>query len=330
LLLLAGATQSSLPVVAVLYACQGVLSAFWLPARQRWLYGVVPVDLRHRANAAIGSINGIMSIVGAAGGGLLSAWHPAVAIMAAGGLQALGYLQLLRVPPTETQSVVRTHVSLSSVWTELREGVQAAQHFPLARSVVLIGIAWGLIGGGYNILLAGHVTQGLHGDAATLGLVYVADGLSVIVGTAIAGRITRSRHLAVYAGAYVLQGAAWALTFAASQLALAVGCLIVMRLASGLIIALDMTILLDKVPDKLRGRITSLHMTTYNAVARISLGALSATLTVLSVTTVGLISGIASVTVGIAWWCWSGRHANALYLARDTETGIDNLSMEKK
>ncbi len=47
--------------------------------------------------------------------------------------------------------------------------------------------------------------------------------------------------------------------------------LAVMRTASGVIIALDTTILLATAPERLRGRITSLHMTTYGAASRVAL-----------------------------------------------------------
>jgi hypothetical protein len=43
------------------------------PAMQRWLDGVLPSGGRPAANAAIGSVSGVMTIAGAALGGVLSA-----------------------------------------------------------------------------------------------------------------------------------------------------------------------------------------------------------------------------------------------------------------
>ncbi len=165
--------------------------------------------------------------------------------------------------------------------------------------------------------MAGHITKDLHGGAITLGLVYAADGLSVVVATALAARLSHRRHLGVYASAYVVQGVAWALTFAANSLALAVMALVVMRLASGYVIALDTTILLETVPPRLRGRIVSLHMTTYSAVARISLAAVGAALTALSISTIGMAAGVASAGFGVVWWRRSGRPARTLYQTHD-------------
>jgi predicted MFS family arabinose efflux permease len=310
--LLATVMQRGLVALTVLYAFQGALSAFWPPARQQWLYGLVAPELRQEANSAIGSISGVMTLVGATFGGLLSAWQPAAAVCAAAALQLVAVAQLVVVPRSRTVTAARDGAARRPLG-DLVDALRAARDLPLARSIVWIGIAWGLIGGGYNVLLAGHMTRDLHGGAITLGLVYAADGLSVIVAATFAARLSQRRQLAVYASAYVVQGVAWALTFAANSVALAVSALVVMRLASGYIIALDTTILLETVPARLRGRIVSLHMTTYNAVARISLAAVGATLTALTISTIGIAAGVTSAGFGVVWWWRSGRPARTLY-----------------
>lgn len=71
--------------------------------------------------------------------------------------------------------------------------------------------------------------------------------------TGMAARLRRPAHLPVWAVSYMAQGLAWAGFFAAPSLPAALGCLAVMRLASGLIIALDTTILLETVPAEFRG-----------------------------------------------------------------------------
>jgi MFS family permease len=325
LALLATVMQRGLVTLTVLYASQGALSAFWPPARQQWLYGLVTPELRQQANSAIGSINGVMTLVGATFGGLLSAWHPAAAVFAAAALQLVAVAQLVAVPRSRTVRAARVGgARRPRLVGDLVDALRAARDFPLARSIVWIGIAWGLIGGGYNVLLAGHITKDLHGGAITLGLVYAADGLSVIVATTFAGRLSQKRHLAVYASAYVVQGVAWALTFAANSLALAVMALVVMRLASGYVIALDTTILLETVSPRLRGRIVSLHMTTYSAVARISLAAVGAALTAASISTIGIAAGITSAGFGVVWWWRSGRPARTLYQTPDAAIDPDD------
>jgi hypothetical protein len=98
--------------------------------------------------------------------------------------------------------------------------------------------------------------------------------------------------------------------------------LAVMRTASGVIIALDTTILLATVPARLRGRITSLHMTTYGAASRVALAAFAGLLAVTGVRTVGVVAGAASVIVGAAWWSLNGRRARPLYMSATSAADV--------
>jgi hypothetical protein len=130
----------------------------------------------------------------------------------------------------------------------------------------------------------------------------------------LAARLGRGAHLAAYALAYVLQGAAWGAMFVGDWPAWGAAMLALMRTASGVIIALDTTILLATVPGRLRGRITSLHMTTYGTASRVALAAFAGLLAVTGVRTVGVISGAASVLVGAAWWWLNGRLARPSHM----------------
>ena len=77
--------------VAACYGLQGAAGAVWPPARQRWLYALVREDRsRAAANAAIGSVSGVMTIAGAALGGILSAWSTSAALLSSCGAPARG------------------------------------------------------------------------------------------------------------------------------------------------------------------------------------------------------------------------------------------------
>jgi hypothetical protein len=311
--------------IAAFYAMQGMASAFWPPARQRLLYGAVPREGRASANAAIGSVSGAMTIAGAALGGVLSAWSIPGAIIVAAVLQLGAVAPLLGMerPNPDSGQTAAPALGGQRWWTDLAEGITVLRQVPLARSVVAVGIAWGFIGGAYNVLVAAYVTGGLHGGGLMLGVFYVIDGAAVIVGSAIAARLALRRHLGVYAVAYVLQGTAWAAMFLSALPAAGAACLAVMRSASGVIIGLDTTILLADVPERFRGRVTSLHVTTYGAVSRISLAVSGGVLAVAGLRFVGIATGVCSALVGVAWWIWIGRRARAMYLA--ASAGDDRL-----
>ncbi|MEU3829936.1 MFS transporter [Streptomyces sp. SID486] len=303
--------KSGLWAPSLLYALQGAANAVWGPARQRWLYSVVPPEGRQAANAALGSVSGTMTIVGAALGGALAAWSAGGAILAAAGLQlaAVVPLLLVRRPGARSGAGARR----ASLRSDVLEGFTVLRGLPLARSVIWIGIAWGFIGGAYNVLLAAYVTYQLHGSSVTLAVFYVVDGAATIIGSALAARLSTPRHLPGYAIAYGVQGAAWAAMFLPGNALFGAVLLGGMRAASGVIIALDSTILLSTVPERLRGRITSLHLTTYGGVSRLSLAVFGGILAAVGTRAVGLTTGVASVVVGAAWWFTGGRGAGALY-----------------
>jgi hypothetical protein len=298
-------------VIAVLYGVQGTANVLWSPARQRWLYAVVPRERWPAANAAIGSVSGVMTVAGAALGGILTAWSTAGAFAVAAGIQLGSAVPLLALP----RRAARRPVAATSrtLRADLTEGLAVLRTLPLARSVIGIGIAWGFIGGAYNVLLAAYVTKELHGGGLLLGAFYVVDGLAVITGSVTAARLRHQWHLPAYALAYVVQGAAWGAMFLFHVAALGATLLALMRVASGVIIALDTTILLATVPERLRGRVTSLHGTTYNAVSQLSLGAFGGFLAAAGIMAVGITAGAASVLAGGAWWGLSGRRAPARY-----------------
>ncbi|WP_328300518.1 MFS transporter [Streptomyces sp. NBC_00435] len=308
-------------ITAALYGLQGLGNTLWPPARQQWLYGIVPPESRPAANARLGSVSGTMTVVGASLGGVLAGWNPAGAMAVACALQVLAAVPLLAqtrrpLPHAEPAEPVRERgAAREPLRKELTAGLRVLRVLPLARSVVWIGIAWGCIGGAYDILLAAYATGRLGGGGAVLGALYVTDGIAVILGTVLAARIAVRRHLSAYTAAYVFQGLAWGAFFLAGHPVAAVALLGVMRLASGVVIALDTTILLATVPAAVRGRVSSLHMTTYGAMARVSLALFGGLLVVSDVRTVGVCAGAASVVLGALWWWRRDREAGRRYPA---------------
>jgi MFS family permease len=173
--------------VAACYGLQGAAGAVWPPARQRWLYALVREDRsRAAANAAIGSVSGVMTIAGAALGGVLSAWSPGAALSAAAGIQLAATVPLLALARPAFRQSAQAGGALRSLHGDLAEGFTALRALPLARSVIWVGISWGLIGGAYNVLLAAYVTDDLRGGGLLLGVFYVVDGAAVILGSVLA------------------------------------------------------------------------------------------------------------------------------------------------
>ncbi|MFC4335937.1 MFS transporter [Salininema proteolyticum] len=302
------ALHGDLVSMALLFAVQSAAMAFWAPTRQQWLYAVVEPDLRQRANAALGSLNGAMVIVGALGAGVASALSASGGVFAAASLFGLccAALVLLREPgPALSSEDVRLRSTGHGFLSGLVAGFAAARHYPLARSVIWIGIAWGFIGGGYTVMVSARLLEDLRGPAMAVSWAFVLDGTAVLVATMMAGRLAPHRRLTVWGAAYVVQGLAWTAFFLVPDLATALVILAVMRFAGGFIVGLDTTILLETVPEGLRGRVMALHITTYNTMARLSLAALGLLLGAVSLQVLGTVAGIAAALGGALWWAFA-------------------------
>ncbi|MHB1446763.1 MAG: MFS transporter [Acidimicrobiales bacterium] len=297
----------SLALGVIAYAVFLSLGRLSGPATVRLLYAALPTEKRAAGNAALGTVTGITTVVGAAIGGLgVGALGVVPAFVVAAAIQAVaaGALWMLDPVPQVSKPVE----DRPGFGRSIIEGFAAVRRYPLAASVIVVGIAWGLIGGGYDVLIGLYGTRLLRGGGGlAVGLLYVADGVGVLAGSFIAPRLPAEHQRGWYALAYGFQGALWAVFALSHDLVHAMPALFLMRVASGVIIALDTTLLLATVPDRLHGRVYALHTTTYGAVMRASLAITGALLLSVSPRIVTLGVGGASIVVGAIWWLAIGR-----------------------
>ncbi len=101
----------------------------------------------------------------------------------ASGLLVSLEVQALRTVRIQNATQERNHPAV-------RDGFRALVEFPAALSGLLVGIAWGLLGGSYDILLSDCGVRLLHGGGWGLSALYATDGLGVLLGTWL-GRIIR-------------------------------------------------------------------------------------------------------------------------------------------
>lgn len=309
LLAVAGLLRGPLVALAFAYAGYNVLQSLGAGARQRLLYAAVPATERPRANAAIAAVTGIVAVVGAALGGGVALSGPGPILVAAIVLRVLATIVLAGV--RRAHAAQQGTATREPYWQAFRAGLRAIGAFPRATSVLVVGMAWGLIGGGYDVLLSDYGVHLLHGGSAGLGALYMVDGLGVVVGTLVARKVGARLKGHVYGVSYMLQGVFWTLFALSGRFVVAVPLLFLMRLASGVIIAWDTTLLLETVPDGLHGRIYSLHASTYGAVMQISLAVTGVLLALVGARAVAVGAGVGSLLVGLTWWLSVGRHWTA-------------------
>ncbi|MCY0909679.1 MAG: MFS transporter [Sulfobacillus thermotolerans] len=291
-----------------LYALYNVLGSAGTTGRQQLRYRVTPPAQWADVNARLGSITGMTTIVGALLGGTVALWGlmtllilAAILRLLSGGLLAslvlLARARPVEYPPEPHQSFGRT----------VHSGFRALRDFPAASSVLIVGIAWGLIGGSYDVLLTDYGVRILHGGGWGVSSLYITDGAGVLLGTLVARWICPRWRPHAYGLAYLLQGLFWTLFAVSHTWNIALPWLLVMRMASGLIIAWDTTLLLETVPPQLHSRVYSLHNATYGTVGKLSLALTALFMAWVGPEGIAVIAGVGSMLVGTTWWVVVGR-----------------------
>lgn len=288
-----------------LYALYNVLGRAGASARQQLRYRVTPPAQWADVNARLGSITGMTTIIGALLGGTVALWGLMTLLLLAAMLRLLsGTLLASLVPLARERPTGPPAESPRPLGNTVRDGFRTLRDFPAASSVLVVGIAWGLIGGSYDVLLTDYGVRLLHGGGWGVSALYLTDGTGVLLGTWVARRIRPGWRPHAYGLAYLLQGLFWTL-FAVSHNW--TPWLLAMRVASGLIIAWDTTLLLETVPTPLHSRVYSLHNATYGAVGRVSLALTAVLLAWAGPKGIAVAAGVGSMLVGVMWWMVRGR-----------------------
>ncbi len=294
--------------MTALYALYNALGSAGASARQQLRYRVVSPAHWADVNVRLGSVTGITTIVGALLGGTVAIWGLMTLLILAAILRLLssGLLASL-VSMARARPVEHLPDPHRSFGRTVGDGFRALRDFPAASSVLIVGIAWGLIGGSYDVLLTDYGVRLLHGGGWGVSGLYVTDGTGVLLGTFVARWIRSRWRPHAYGLAYLLQGLFWTLFAVSHTWNMAIPWLLAMRMASGLIIAWDTTLLLETVSPQLHSRVYSLHNATYGAVGKLSLALTALLLALAGPQGIAVAAGVGSMLVGTTWWVVIGR-----------------------
>jgi MFS family permease len=244
--------------VYVLAFLQGLVSAIDQPVRQAFAIELVSREERGNAVALNSIMFNISRIIGPALAGLLIApfgiaavlWFNAASFLAV--IAGLLWMDATRFPAPARRSN-------NTALAELRAGLEYVWRTPDIFLVLLLVAAIGTFGYNFSVtlpLIGGFV---LHTDAAGYGLLGAFLGLGSLTSaifTAYTTSVTLRRLLAGAAAFSVLLGTV-ALT---TSYVVAVGLLFALGFAGILFTTTASTLVQLRVPDELRGRVTSLYM----------------------------------------------------------------------
>ncbi len=156
----------------------GIANAFDSPARQAFVFDMVPKEDLTNAVALNGTMFNISIILGPAIGGILYAiLGPAWCFM----INGISYLAiivglfLMNIPFAKKQ-----HKGVS-VLQDIREGLHYVRHHPILMGLIMMMASMGLFGMAFITLIPAWAVETLKGDATTNGLLQAARGVGALV-----------------------------------------------------------------------------------------------------------------------------------------------------
>ncbi|MEO8396578.1 MAG: MFS transporter, partial [Chloroflexota bacterium] len=245
-------------VANILLAVSG---AFFDQASSASIPNIVTRGELFSANALSGSAWGMMVMVGAALGGMVSTLFGrdlAFVINALSFLLAAGLIALIEVPSPKTTSKQMTPVK------DFIEGVRYLREYLPSLALVGIELGWGF-GVGVVVLLSVLGTEIFHAGDAGIGILYAGRGLGVLMGPfvvpVVAGNDIKKLRNAIWLsfllagmGYLVVAYAAWNNT-----LWLAFFGLMLAHFGGGVAWAVGSILLQITTPDRLRGRVSAVN-----------------------------------------------------------------------
>lgn len=283
-------------------ALLGLSGVLFGPARMATIPLVVSKDDLATANGLEAQASGLIQIIGAATGGVVVATMGPIACFS---INAISYLwsawYILQCRCEERNGT--SHNAIGYIQA-LRTGFREVQHNRVVRSIIVIGISWGLAGGGYYILIPVLGQQVYHMGGLGIGILYVIDGIGVLVGAYAVNRFVGGHHrraVVWYGVAYLTQAFFFGIMTQFTIFAWGALMLLMMRMSSGVIIPLDTYMLQTSTNQEVRGRVFALHGSTYGGVMQISYAIMGLAVSRFGVPVVGFVIGAISLLCGLSW-----------------------------
>jgi len=238
-----------------------VSASFFNPASSASIPNIVTRGELFSANALGGASWGIMLMVGAALGGIVSTLlgrDTAFVVNALSFLVAAGLIALIELPSPPPTNKQMTPVK------DFIEGMRYLREYLPSLALVGIELGWGF-GVGVVVLYSVMGTQVFHAGDAGIGILYAGRGLGVLIGpfavTALIGKNIRKLRNAVWLS-FVLAGIGYLIVSYAAwkdSLWLAFFALVLAHFGGGIAWTVGSALLQITTPDRLRGRVLSVH-----------------------------------------------------------------------
>ncbi|HEX7998832.1 MAG TPA: MFS transporter [Pyrinomonadaceae bacterium] len=306
-----------------------LLSAFFEAAKNAALPNIAGDEGLLAGNALMFSSRFLLMSVGAALGGWASARF---GYQAAFVINALSFLvsaySIWLIPEQEMKqdesaaespaalacqvvAVERERRARQSFWQDLREGWAFIASHRLVAAIIGINVMWGIGGGACNLIydrLGGVVfagSGGLQGDAG-VAVLYSAVGAGAFLGMLLARRVgahveLRGVTVPFIGWTLVVHGVLFALGGLMPSLWLIAVLFFLSRVVIGMEFALQETMLMRLLPDRLRGRVMTTDRAAEIFIMSVTTAFAGWSLHAITPRTLTIISGLVSASPGLIW-----------------------------
>ncbi len=305
-------------IAYVATALLSIFSVFFEAAKNAAVPNITGEQDLLAGNALMFSSRFLFMSLGAALGGWTSDW---VGYNAAFVINAVSFLasaySIWLIPDREMQQYP-TAVSekqparlYSGYWTSIREGWRYIVAHGAVALILATNIIWALGGGAANLIAdrLGAIVfvgeNGISADSAVAAL-YFASGIGLFLGMMVARRVgiyfeVKQRTLGFIGWSLVAQGIAFALIGVMPSLVWACVMMCVSRVIIGAEFAVQETLLMRLVPDKLRGRVSTTDRAAEMMIWAFSTAAAGWSLQLISERTLTVVAGLLSGVAGVMW-----------------------------
>lgn len=179
-------------------------------------------------------------------------------------------------------------------WAEFKQLLAAS---PYLRLMLFIYAVWPIGDGIFNILLSVYATQVFHAGDFGIGLMYGSLGVGLIAGSALTGRFAGQLRTAAIL-TLLAEGICHILVSQSGSMLIAAGLMVLTAAISSIGGASNQTILMNTVPEHLRGRFMGMLGSLQNTIMGISMFLSGFLLEILTPRMLGLAGGLLLMTMG--------------------------------
>jgi MFS family permease len=272
------------------------------------------------ANSMTGSTSALVQTVGGALGGLAAHWLGYNAAFVINALSFLGSALMIYQIQFRTPSGGKKTMKEAqpfSFTSDFQDGLRYIRSNPIVLGLMLIGVGWATGGGAAQILFSLFAVDVFKNGDQGIGILYSAAGIGIVTGAILANFFFRHRSFSfakwVLGSSIVLTGIFYSIFSFTQGIWSGVFWLAMSRVVMGVNQVIGITLLMQVVPEELRGRTFSTRETVviFTMVLSMLLAGVGQHYT--GPRTIGLLSGLATLSTGIIWLIanWLGVYREA-------------------